>query len=131
MVAMQSKTFWRPVLTKAIFVASEDRRKDFEDKVMSTFYLCHASTPAELREVVSTLKRNSGHQPDSSKSHTQRDHAQRHSGSNGTARKLVSDIDKLKAEVVIDIAVLQTSGDPLRTLGTVVPSSISLTSWLY
>src|SRR5207302_130814 len=35
MVAMQSKTFWRPISTKAIFVASEGRRKDFEDNVMT------------------------------------------------------------------------------------------------
>jgi len=74
---MQSKTFWRPVSTKAIFVAAEGRRKDFEDNVMTTFYLRNASTPNELQEVVSsTLKGNSGHQPDSGKSYAQLDHTQ-------------------------------------------------------
>src|SRR5258708_35923541 len=55
MVAMQSKTFWRPVSTKAIFVASEGRRKDFEDNVMTTFYLRNASTPSEIQEMVGQL----------------------------------------------------------------------------
>jgi type II secretory pathway component GspD/PulD (secretin) len=95
---------------------------------MSTFYLRHASTPAELREVASTLKGI----PDISRMQVNPTHSAiilrgtpdqmvRHN-------KLVSDMDKLQAEVVIDIAVLQISGDQLRTLGTVVPRSIFITS---
>jgi general secretion pathway protein D len=49
MVAMQSKTFWRPVSTKAIFVAAESKRKEFEDNVMKTFYLRNVSTPSDLQ----------------------------------------------------------------------------------
>ena len=126
MVAMQSKTFWRPVSTKAIFVAAEGRRKDFEDNVMTTFYLRNASTPNELQEVVSTLKGildiNRIQVNPTHSSITLR----------GTldqmvlAQKLVSDIDKAKAEVVIDIAVLQISRHQLRTLGTAVPTSTSI-----
>src|SRR6202521_6393391 len=126
MVAMQSKTFWRPISTKAIFVASEGRRKDFEDNVMTTFYLRNASTPKKLQEVVGTLKRIlyiSRVQVKPTHSATTL---------RGTpdqmvlAQKLVSDIDKPKAEVVIDIAVLQISRDQLRTLGTTVPTTFSI-----
>ena len=126
MVAMQSKTFWRPVSTKAIFVASEGRRKDFEDNVMTTFYLRNASTPAELQEVVSTLKGIL----DISRIQVNPTHSA--ITLRGTpdqmvlAQKLVSDLDKPKAEVVIDIAVLQVSRDRLRTLGTTVPTSTSI-----
>src|SRR3979409_2442463 len=56
MVAMQSKTFWRPISTKAIFVAAESKRKEYEDNVMTTFHVRNASTPAELQELVGTLK---------------------------------------------------------------------------
>jgi general secretion pathway protein D len=126
MVAMQSKTFWRPISTKAIFVAAEGRRKDFEDNVMTTFYLRNATTPAELQEVVGTLKGilditriqvNATHSAITLR---------------GTpdqlvlAQKLVSDLDKPKAEVVIDIAVLEISRDRLRTLGTTVPTTYSI-----
>ena len=126
MVAMQSKTFWRPVSTKAIFVAAEGRRKDFEDNVMTTFYLRNASTPAELQEVVSTLKGIL----DISRIQVNPTHSA--ITLRGTpdqmvlAQKLVSDLDKPKAEVVIDIAVLQVSRDRLRTLGTTVPTSTSI-----
>jgi len=126
MVAMQSKTFWRPVSTKAIFVASEGRRKDFEDNVMTTFYLRNASTPAELQEVVSTLKGIL----DISRIQVNPTHSA--ITLRGTpdqlvlAQKLISDLDKPKAEVVIEIAVLQVSRDRLRTLGTTVPTSTSI-----
>ena len=126
MVAMQSKTFWRPVSTKAIFVASEGRRKDFEDNVMTTFYLRNASTPNELQEVVNTLKGIL----DISRIQVNPTHSA--ITLRGTpdqmvlAQKLVSDIDKAKAEVVIDIAVLQVSRQRVRTLGTVVPTHTSI-----
>src|SRR5258707_10387488 len=47
MVALESKTFWRPVSPTAILVASESKRKEFEQNVMKTFYIRNASTPAE------------------------------------------------------------------------------------
>ena len=126
MVALQSKTFWRPISTKAIFVASEGRRKDFEDNVMTTFYLRNASTPNELQEVVNTLKGIL----DISRVQVNPTHGA--ITLRGTpdqlvlAQKLISDIDKPKAEVVIDIAVLQISRTQLRTLGTTVPTTYSI-----
>src|SRR6202165_55528 len=126
MVAMQSKTFWRPISTKAIFVASEGRRKDFEDNVMTTFYLRNASTPSELQEVVGTLKGIL----DISRIQVNPTHSA--ITLRGTpdqmvlAQKLISDLDKPKAEVVIDIAVLQVSRDQVRTLGTTVPTKFSI-----
>ena len=126
MVAMQSKTFWRPISTKAIFVASEGRRKDFEDNVMTTLYLRNASTPSEIQEVVGTLKGIL----DISRVQVNPTHSA--ITLRGTpdqmvlAQKLVSDLDKPKAEVVIDIAVLSISRDRLRNLGTTVPTKTSI-----
>jgi len=126
MVAMQSKTFWRPISTKAIFVAAEGRRKDFEDNVMTTFYLRNASTPSEIQEVVGTLKGIL----DITRIQVNPTHSA--ITLRGTpdqlvlAQKLVSDLDKPKAEVVIDIAVLSISRDRLRNMGTTVPTSTSI-----
>src|SRR3981081_2613601 len=126
MVAMQSKTFWRPISTKAIFVAAESKRKEYEDNVMTTFYIRNASTPAELQEVVGTLKGIL----DLSRIQVNPTHST--ITLRGTpdqlvlAQKLVSDLDKPKAEVVIDIAVLSISRDRLRNMGTTVPTSTSI-----
>jgi general secretion pathway protein D len=126
MVSMESKTFWRPISSNAIFVAAEGKRKEFESNVMKTFYLRNTSNAAELQEVVGTLKG----MLDISRIQVNPTHGT--ITVRGTqdqmvlAEKLVADIDKPKSEVVIDIAIMQVSRDRLRTLGTTVPTSTTL-----
>jgi general secretion pathway protein D len=126
MVSMESKTFWRPISSNAIFVAAEGKRKEFESNVMKTFYLRNTSNAAELQEVVGTLKG----MLDISRIQVNPTHGT--ITVRGTqdqmvlAEKLVADIDKPKSEVVIDIAVMQVSRDRLNTLGTTVPTSTTL-----
>ncbi|MGB8322002.1 MAG: hypothetical protein WCE52_03480 [Candidatus Acidiferrum sp.] len=128
MVAMQSKTFWRPVSTKAIFVAAESKRKEYEDNVMKTFYLKNVSTPADLQEAVSTLKGIMD------VSHIQVNASHNSITMRGTldqmvvAEKLLSDLDKPKSEVMVDIVVMEVSRDRLRTLGTTVPTTVSIST---
>lgn len=123
MVSMESKTFWRPISSNAIFVAAEGKRKEFESNVMKTFYLRNTSNAAELQEVVGTLKG----MLDISRIQVNPTHGT--ITVRGTqdqmvlAEKLVADIDKPKSEVVIDIMVMQVSRDRLNTLGTTVPTS--------
>jgi general secretion pathway protein D len=126
MVAMESKTFWRPISSTAIFVASEGKRKELESNVMNTFYLQNASGASDLQEVVGTLKGMldiTRIQVNATRSSiTMR----------GTldqlvlAEKLISSFDKPKSEVVIDIAVMQVSRDRLHNLGTTVPTSTTV-----
>lgn len=126
MVALQSKTFWRPISTNAIFVAAESKRKEFEGNVMKTFYLRNASSSNELQEVVSTLKGIL----DISRIQVNPTHSaitlRCTLDQMVLAEKLVSDMDKPKSEVVIDIMVMQISRARLNTLGTNVPTSTSV-----
>lgn len=127
MVALESKTFWRPISPTAIFVAAEGKRKEYESNVMKTFYLHNASTPTELQDVVGTLKGLL------EINHIQVNPTHSSITLRGTtdqlvlAEKLISDTDKPKAEVVLDIAVMEVNRDHLNTLGTTVPTSTSLT----
>jgi general secretion pathway protein D len=129
MVAMESKTFWRPIATNAIFVAAESKRKEFEGNVMKTFYVRNASTPAELQEVVGTLK---GILDITRVQVSPNQNAVTLRGTNDQmvlAEKLLSDLDKPKSEVVVDVTVMEVSRDRARTLGTVPPTSGSI-SWI-
>ena len=128
MVRLQSKTFWRPVLRNTILVAAESpaKRKEVEQNVMRTFYLQNLSTPADLQEAANVVRQMLD------VSRVQLLAAQDALIVRGTpdqmvlAEKLLADIDKPKSEVVIDIAVMQVSRDRLRTLGTNVPTSVSI-----
>jgi general secretion pathway protein D len=57
-IALESKTFWRPVTPNTIFVASDNpaKRKDLEQSVIKTFYMANLSQPTELQDVVNALR---------------------------------------------------------------------------
>jgi general secretion pathway protein D len=129
MVAMQSKTYWRPLSSNTIMVTSDNgaKRKELEQSVMKTFYLRNAATPADLQQAAGTLKGILDI------SHIQVTPEQRSLTLRGTpdqmvlAQKLLDDVDKAKAEVVIDIMVMEVNRDKLRTIGTNPPTSASVT----
>jgi general secretion pathway protein D len=128
MVALQSKTFWQPVSPNTILVAADTpgKRKETQGNVMTTFYLKNISTPSELQEAANTLKGILDI------SHIQLIQNQNALVLRGTsdqmvlAEKLLSDIDKPKAEVVIDVAVMQVSRSRIRQLGVSPPTSASI-----
>lgn len=128
MVALESKTFWQPASANTILVAADTsgKRKELQDNVMKTFYLKNVSTPTELQDDANIIR-----------GMLDLSRVQLHPSQNalilrGTpdqmvlAEKLLSDIDKPKAEVVIDIVVMQVARDRLHTLGTNPPTSASI-----
>jgi len=127
-VALQTKTFWTIVSSNTILIASDTtaKRKEMESSVMKTFYLKNVSTPAELQEAAATLK-----------SILDLNRIQLVPNQNalilrGTtdqlvlAQKLITDLDKPKPEVVIEIAVLQVSRSRIRNLGVNPPTSANI-----
>ena len=129
MIAMQSKTFWRPVAANTIMVAADtgSKRKELEQNVMKTFYLKNAASPADLQQAAGTLKAildiNRIQVTPEQRSLTLR----------GTpdqmvlAQKLLADIDKPKAEVVVDVMVMEVAKSNVYTLGTNPPTNASVT----
>src|SRR5271167_2987128 len=127
-IAVESKTFWRPVTPNTIFVAADNpaKRKDLEQSVIKTFYLTNLSQPTELQDVVNTLRQIleiNRLQP----LPTQSAIVVRGTPDQiALAQKLVSDLDKAKPEVIVDVAVLQINRDKSRTLGINPPTSATV-----
>jgi general secretion pathway protein D len=127
-VALQTKTFWQPTSSNTIIVAADTaaKRKEMQDTVMKTFYLKNVSTQSDLQEAANTLRGIL----DLTK--LQLIPNQNAIILRGTpdqmvlAQKLITDIDKPKPEVVVDIAVLQVSRDRIKTLGLSPPTSASM-----
>jgi Type II secretory pathway, component PulD len=127
--ALESKTFWRPVTTNTIFVATDNpaKRKELEQSVLKTFYLSNLSQPTELQDVVNAIRAVLDVQ------RVQQLLSQNALVVRGTpdqialAQKLVEDLDKARPEVIVDIAVMQVSKDRSRTLGLNPPTSATVT----
>jgi general secretion pathway protein D len=111
-IAILTKSFWKPLPGgNTIFVTNDNRNKrnDYEDQVLKVFYLSNVNTPQELQEIVNAVRAvteltrlmpyNSLH------AIIARGEADRVA----LAEKIVNDLDRPKAEVVIDVMVMQAS----------------------
>src|ERR1035438_4678110 len=127
-LALQSKTFWKPVTPNTIFVAADNpaKRKELEQNVIKTFYLSNMSQPTELQDVVNAVRTVL------EVSRIQQLPSQGAIVVRGTpdqvalAQKLVDDLDKAKPEVLIEVAVMQVSRDKAHTLGINPPTSVTV-----
>jgi general secretion pathway protein D len=127
-VALASKTFWRPVTPNTIYVAAESagKRREVEQSVMKTFYLNNIAATTDLADAANTIR-----------SILDITRVQPVQSQNALivratpdqlvlAEKLLSDIDKARPEVMIDVAILEVTRDRLRTLGTTLPTSTTV-----
>ena len=128
-VGVESKAFWAP-MTRNIIIFIPDqpqKRRDFEDQVIRTFYLSNTVLPQELTEVVTGLRQlldlKRIQQVNSRNAIVMRDTPAKLA----IAEKFIHDIDTAQPEVVIQVAVLQVRRDYLRKLGISPDTSASLT----
>jgi general secretion pathway protein D len=127
-IALESKTFWRPVTPNTIFVAQDNpaKRKEIEQSVIKTFYLANLSQPTELQDVVNALRQIleiSKIQPLNSQGALV---VRGTPDQIALAEKLVSDLDKARPEVLVEVAVMQVSRDKVHTLGINPPTSATV-----
>jgi general secretion pathway protein D len=127
-IALESKTFWRPVTSNTIFVAADNqqKRKEVEQSVIRTFYPSNLGQPTEMQDVVNTLRQILDIQK------VQALPAEGAIVVRGTpdqlalAEKVIDDLDKAKPEVIVDVAILQVNRDKAHTLGINPPTSATV-----
>ena len=127
-IAVESKTFWRPVTANTIFVATDNpaKRKDLEQSVVKTFYLSNLSQPTELQDIVNTMRQileiNRVQPLPTEGAIVVRGTPDQMA----LAQKLVNDLDKSKPEVIVDVAIMQINKDKSKTLGISPPTSATV-----
>ena len=128
-VGTMSNTFWRTVTPNTIFVAQNNRAKrtELDDQAVQTFYLANAWQQNDLTDVQTAIRNVLG-----TNIKVYAVAGQNAIVCRGTpdelllAQKLINDLDKARAEVVVDIAVLEVSKNWQRTLGVSWPSSVGV-----
>lgn len=129
-VALESKTFWKPVTGNIIFVVPEQaqKRKDYDDYVVRTFYLSNTVQPQDLTEVVAGLRQIADlrriQQVTSQNAIVVRDTPDKIA----LIEKILRDIDRAKPEVVVQVSVMEARSDRARNLG-ITPGSSSVLSF--
>jgi general secretion pathway protein D len=118
-VSLESKAFVKTVTENIIFVIPDQpqKRRDYEEQVVQTFYLSNTVQPQDLTEIVTGLRQlldvKRLQQLNSQNAIIIRDTPDKLM----LAEKLIRDIDKAKPEVVVQVEVLEARTDRLRDLG--------------
>ncbi len=118
-VSLESKAFVKPVTENIIFVIPDQpqKRRDYEEQVVKTFYVSNTVQPQDLTEIVTGLRQLldlKRIQPlNSQNAIIVRDTPDKLL----LAEKIIQDIDKAKPEVVVQVEVLEARTDRLRDLG--------------
>jgi len=118
-VALQTHTFWRAITSNTILVVPDTPtdRRDYDVDELKTIYLSNPLAAADRTAITTALKQVLGLQrivdnPDSN-AIIIRDTPQKVAA----AKQLVHDLDRSKAEIVMDVAVVEADHDRARDLG--------------
>ena len=128
-----SHTFYKPVTSNTIFVAENSRvkRTDLDELAVQTFYLSNSSQPADANEILTGLRLILDPSVKLYLVPSQNAIVMRATTDQLLlAQKLITDFDRAKPEVVIDVAILEVNRDRVRDLGITLPTSLGLTPQL-
>ena len=125
---LEAKAFWKPVTSNIIMVFPDisTRRRQEEEQILKKIYLQHTQTAQELTEITTGIQQM-----------LELRHVQAVPRDNAIlirdtpdkillASRLIKDSDRGRAEVVVQISVLQVRRDRARSLGVQPGSSTTL-----
>ncbi|HTA60659.1 MAG TPA: cohesin domain-containing protein [Candidatus Baltobacteraceae bacterium] len=127
-VCIESKAFSMPISENIILVIPDQvqKRRDYEEEFMRTFYLSNTAQAQDLTEIVTGLRQLLDLK------RIQQLNAQNAIVIRATpdqlalAEKFIKDIDKAKSEVIIQVEVLEARTDRMRDLGILPGQSASI-----
>jgi general secretion pathway protein D len=124
-LATMTHSFWKPLSVNAIFVTQDTmpKRRDYEDSVVKVFYLTNLTTPQELQEISTVVRTVADLKKVFTYSSLSALVVRGTPDQILLAQKLVNDLDKPKAEVVVDVLVMEANRDKTRNLAAVISSN--------
>ena len=123
-------TFYKVITPDTIFVAANTRQKhtDLDAVAVQTFYLTNASQQADANEIVTALRNVLAAEDKVYLVASQNAIVMRAPPEHLVlAEKLLNDLDRTRAEVVVDVAILEVNRDKIRNLGITLPQSFGIT----
>ena len=127
-LASVTRSFWKPLAADSIFVTNDDPQKRalYEDSVTKVFYLNNITQQHVLEEIAGTLKTLVGIRQVFVQADDNSILVRSDAGRVALAEKLIADIDRPRAEVVIDVIFLSVDKDWVRNLGLQLGSSAAV-----
>src|SRR6266478_135536 len=118
-VSLESKALWKPVTENVIFVVQDQpqKRRDYEEQIVRTFYLSNTVQAQDLTEIVTGLRQLLDLKRIQQLNAQNAIVIRASPDQLAVADKIIKDIDKAKPEVVIQVQVIEARVDKARSLG--------------
>ncbi|MEQ1945675.1 MAG: cohesin domain-containing protein [Bryobacteraceae bacterium] len=124
-LALLTHTFWKPITTNTVFVADDNvtKRRDYEDDVVKVFYVTNATSVQEFQEIATAIRTVAEIRRvftyNAQRAMIVRDTVDKVA----LAEKLIHDLDKPKAEVVVDVLVMEANSQRTRDLAATIATA--------
>lgn len=124
-LAMMTHTFWKAVSPGAIFVTEDNptKHRDYDDEVVKVFYVTNVTSAQEFQEIATAIRSVADIRRvftyNAQKALVVRGNAD----AVELAEKMVHDLDKPKAEVVVDMIIMQANSDRSKQLAASLVNS--------
>jgi general secretion pathway protein D len=124
LVALQTLTFWQPINSTTFLVAEDNQqnRRDLEDHILKTIYLTNITNTNELNAILNVLRTTltlrgimQSEQQNAIIIHDT-------PGKVAMAERVIRALDKAKAEVIIDVTVMEVDRNAVKDLGITPPT---------
>jgi general secretion pathway protein D len=128
-VSVESKASWTPMTENIILVFPDQpqKRRDYEEQVMRTFYLSNTVQPQDLTEIVTGLRQLLDLKRIQQLNARNAIVIRATPGQLALAEKFIQDIDKAQPEVIVQVSVVEARVDKMRNLGILPGQTASLT----
>jgi general secretion pathway protein D len=128
-VSVESKASWTPMTENIVLVFPDQpqKRRDYEEQVMRTFYLSNTVQPQDLTEIVTGLRQLLDLKRIQQLNARNAIVIRATPGQLALAEKFIQDMDKAQPEVIVQVSVVEARVDKMRNLGILPGQTASLT----
>jgi general secretion pathway protein D len=128
-VSVESKASWTPMTENIILVFPDQpqKRRDYEEQVMRSFYLSNTVQSQELTEIVTGLRQLLDLKRIQQLNARNAIVIRATPGQLALAEKFIQDMDKAQPEVIVQVSVIEARVDKMRDLGILPGQTASLT----
>jgi general secretion pathway protein D len=120
-----TKSYWKVLSPNTVFVTNDNpnKRRDYAEMVAQTFYIQNVSLPQEIQEIVNAVRSVTELQRVVAYNAQRAIIVRGEADQVALAGKMIHDLDKPRAEVVVDILVLDASNTFSRQITAAIAST--------
>ncbi len=132
-ISIVTKSFWKPLSANTIFVTVDNptKRREYAEQVVKVFYLSNLTSPQEMQEMLTVLRTVVDVQKVFSFTSQNALIVRAEADTMALVEKLISDLDKARSEVIIDVMVMEVNSTHMNNITAAFASTGLNTSAIF